>query len=368
MTDITLQVREALDTRDGSLLLHEDDLVLMRNRHSSVKAGVDESRGALLKIATLGMVGKNKLVLEYTQFLNTRIEDGNWWGEEDRAFVTEELQKAGITKRLHEKEGGEYTFFKLVEWMQVEILALFADSLNHTPWFRFPFYEVGMEYINMLKVECGVVEREFGSQRAFASMAFLTDAIPGVVMAFLFAQLSLLAVPLKLSQPANYDGFDKETFCEEVVCVGITSKGVEEVVGDRAHNVRSVVGREGEEVAVVFEVPPFKAMGEVLENIATKIRGARVIEISGLSFVQVRVSTEGGKQGGEQWFESGRAGPGVELIGKYQFTIDNTQPGVKGRIQLAFKVNVLGLLNFIRFVTGLHKEGVKLEQVYDFWG
>jgi hypothetical protein len=41
---------------------------------------------------------------------------------------------------------------------------------------------------------------------------------------------------------------------------------------------------------------------------------------------------------------------------------------VKGRVQLAFKVNVLALLNFIRFVKGLDNAGVKLEQVYDFWG
>ena len=141
MTDVTEQVRSALDTRDGSLLLYEDDLILMRNKRSSVKAGADETRGALLKIATLGLVGKNKLVLEYTLIEG----DGNGWEEADRVLVVEELQKAGVTKRLHEKEGGEYTFFKLVEWMQVEILALFADSLNHTPWFRFPFYEVGME-------------------------------------------------------------------------------------------------------------------------------------------------------------------------------------------------------------------------------
>jgi hypothetical protein len=250
-------------------------------------------------------VGKNKLVLEYTV-----IDEGYGcgWGEEDRLLVAEELQKAGITKRLHEKEGGEYTYFKLVEWMQVEILALFADSLNHTPWFRFPFYEVGMEYINMLKVECGVVEREFGSQRAFASMAFLTDAIPGVVMAFIFGQLSLLAVPLKLSQPANYDGIDKETFCEEIVCCGITSEEVEKAAGERATKVRSIVGgEEGKEIAVVFEVPPFKAMGEILEAIAVENRGARVIEISGLKTVQVRVSTatKTGVYGleGEQWFK-----------------------------------------------------------------
>ena len=236
-----------------------------------------------------------------------------------------------------------------------------APILNQSPIHSRP-----SQYINMLKVECGVVERDFGSQRAFASMAFLTDAIPGVVMAFIFGQLSLLAVPLKLAQPANYEGFDKETFCEEIVCVGITSEDVEEFGGDRATKVRSVVGREGEEIAVVFEVPPFKAMGEVLEAIAVRKRGARVIEISGLSFVQVRVST--GEDGGEQWFKDGRAGAGVELIGRYQFTIDNNKPDVKGRVQLAFKVNVTSLLNFIRFVTGLHKAGAKLEQVYDFWG
>ena len=56
MTDVTAQVRKALDTRDGSLVLSEDDLILMRNKDSSAKAGVDEARGVLLKLATLGKV------------------------------------------------------------------------------------------------------------------------------------------------------------------------------------------------------------------------------------------------------------------------------------------------------------------------
>ena len=43
------------------------------------------------------------------------------------------LGKAGQLRELHEDDS-EYTWFKLNEWMQVEILEIYASSLSHTPW------------------------------------------------------------------------------------------------------------------------------------------------------------------------------------------------------------------------------------------
>ena len=249
--------------------------------------------------------------------------------------------------------------------MQVEILTLFADSLNHTPWFRFPFKDVFKEYFKMLKIESSIVEKMFGAQTAFASMAFLTDVIPGVVMGGVFAQLSLLAFPLRMAQPANYDGFDQETFCEELVVVGLTAEEVEQIGGDKIKKSKSIVDGEGKDVAVVFEVPPWKAMGEVLQKIARASGEARVLEVSGLGFVQAKVSCE---EEAASFVRSKGEEEGIEFVGSYQFPIDNHKAEIKGKVQIAFKINVTLLLVFMRWVDAHESAGVRLEQVYDFWG
>jgi hypothetical protein len=358
MTDITAGVRAALDGSD--LVLSESDLMNLRNKDSEARNDIDAARGAFLQIATLGTVGSNKLELEYL------LVDEGTLANEDREVIVAELHKAGATKRLHRDTGGEYTFFKLNEWMQVEIMALFADSLNHTPWFRFPFYEVGMEYLKMLKIECGVVEELFGAQPAYASMAFLTDAIPGVVMAGIFAQLAMLAAPLKMAQPSNYDGFDQETFCEELVLVGVSDAEVKRLGGDQVKRTRVVVDEQGGEVAVVVEVPPWKAAGDVLVKIARAQHNARVVEVSGLGFVQLRISCSEDQR---QWVE-GAAGrmSGVNFVGSYQFPIAPDRPDVNGRVQLAYKVDAVNVLGFLRWVGQEEAAGVQFEQLYDYWG
>ena len=40
-----------------------------------------------------------------------------------------------------ENEGGsvELTWYKLPEWLQVEMIQIFGEYMNHRPWFLFPF-------------------------------------------------------------------------------------------------------------------------------------------------------------------------------------------------------------------------------------
>ena len=392
MTDVTEGVRAALGQRRvGELVLSQGELTSMRSRGSEAGADVDNLRSGLLQVATLGKVGKNKLELEYTLIdSSSGLNEGERVTSlaslarfltlptplplrlaslvaDTRRKIVDELKRSGATKRLHETQGGEYTFYKLVEWMQVEILALFADSLNHTPWFRFPFKEVFTEYFKMLRIESGVVEKIFGTRTAFASMAFLTDVIPGVVMGGVFAQLSLLAIPLRMVQPANYDGFDQETFCEEIVVVGLSAEDAGRIGGENVKKSKSIVDGEGRDVAVVLEVPPFKAMGDCLQKIARASGEARVLEVSGLGFVQARVSCG---ERAASFVRSKGEEDGIDFIGSYQFPVDNHTPDVKGRVQLAFKIEVTLLLVFLQWVDSPEctRAGVKLEQIYDFWG
>jgi hypothetical protein len=89
-------------------------------------------------------------------------------------------------------DSAEYTFYKLSEWMQVEILTGFAASLEHTPWYRYPFMDTLKLYFSVLAQETLVVYKKLGPEKALLSMAFVTDVVPGIVMTLLMGQLALL--------------------------------------------------------------------------------------------------------------------------------------------------------------------------------
>ena len=40
-----------------------------------------------------------------------------------------------------ERPNAEYTWYKLNEWMQVEVLQEFGAFMEEQPWFRFPFFD-----------------------------------------------------------------------------------------------------------------------------------------------------------------------------------------------------------------------------------
>ena len=52
------------------------------------------------------------------------------------------LKLAGITDKGG--KNAEYTWFKLPEWLQVEIVKIFGSYMDHTPWYQFPFKDMLM--------------------------------------------------------------------------------------------------------------------------------------------------------------------------------------------------------------------------------
>ncbi|CAD7955972.1 unnamed protein product [Amoebophrya sp. A25] len=336
----------------GTLEIDEETLKSFRNRDSNEKQVLDSGRKSLVQALTLGQAGQNHLVVTYVPMIGGRQGDRredcgvigvdtNYRGrpsntcafdEMDAAHphvnaraLCEKLRDLKLARRLERQP--EYTWYKLCEWLQVEIMEVLVNSLSHTPWFRFPFMEFMRMYFEVLQKEAGIVEELYGFWKAYASMAFVTDLIPGVVMSGIFAQLSLLAQPLKMMQPeAGYEGFDQGNLCEQVVLVCnkrpdhdfrlLAEEGDEQEAVDfwvsidpiqikradlvdlgrrslegEVHDPTSLRGQQIEQI-IVLETLPFKALGQVLEKIALRVPDARVLEISGQQEVQIRVSVK----------------------------------------------------------------------------
>ena len=115
-----------------------------------------------------------------------------------------------------ENEWPRYTWYKLNEWMQVEILQIFGQSLENEPWYRFPYFQFLKVYFDVLFQESIIVQSKLGLKKAFGSMAFVTSFVPGLIMTLLFAQMKLLATPM-LAMPGFGETYDESRAREQLV-------------------------------------------------------------------------------------------------------------------------------------------------------
>ena len=229
-------------------------------------------------------------------------------------------------------------------------------------------------YFDVLRTECDVVARKHGLVKAYASVAFLTDLVPGIVMTAIFAQLRLLAAPLRVTLGDDSYTAQPDRFLEEIVLFANIEASVPlaafftEGVDARISDVRAVQQAECGQV-IIMCVPPFKAMGEVLAQIACKVPTARVLEISNQAEVQVRVSCRAhgeAEAAAEAWIA--RLGPGVEVVARYQMPISGESATEPARKQIALGVAVPYLMQLLRGCSGIARdEAVRLEQVYDYY-
>jgi hypothetical protein len=331
--------------------------------------------------------------------------------------------------------------------MQVEILDIFAKSLDHTPWYRFPFQDFLRIYFRVLLQEASVVEKRLGAMKAYFSSAFITDLIPGVVMTVLFGQLQWLATPLVATQ-SGYEDQDQERLLEELVLqhppaidqqrcenifqpeISLESRGTDlisakaelnlqrqqqdrtagtspaqSMVDQRNHSPGQFwysihpsiaqVKRISPTLSVVV-TPPFKTMGDVLLNIATRIPSATCLQISNQAEVQVRISvntvvkdseehcasgtgnravTSGGGARGTEKEQQDRIeksireklekNRGVKVLSTYSYPLDGPHPEqTPPKLQMALAVQAPQLLCLIRDCIA---NGICVEQIYDFW-
>ena len=79
---------------------------------------------------------RRSLVIEFSQSLEVSAEhEPAEYLPRVQALVNS-LDDHGALRSLH-RDDGEFTWFKLNEWMQVEIIEAFGASLSHAAWYRF---------------------------------------------------------------------------------------------------------------------------------------------------------------------------------------------------------------------------------------
>ena len=231
--------------------------------------------------------------------------------------------------------------------MQVEIIQNFAQYMETEPWYKFAFMDFVALYWSVLAKEANIVREKHGTRKAFFSMAFLTDMIPGVAMGFFFAQMQVLALPLK-----GYMGsgtYDEDEIVEQLVLKTGFDEPDWDTIDSRIDQIVQIVPR-----LFTAVVPTFKPMTEILLKLA-EVPDLAVLQISNQSQVQVRVKVRD-----ELQLRALKAKSGCEVMFEYQFPATDATT----EKQISLCVDVPCLLDVIR---ACWAEGIQINQIYDFW-
>lgn len=268
--------------------------------------------------------------------------------------LLDRLLKMGITKPLH-VDDGEYTWYKMNEWMQVEILQAFGNSLETSPWYRFPFVDFMRNYFQVLAKEAGIVSKFHGTKKAFCGLGFITSLVPGIIMSYLFAQVQLLALPLKaLPESTGFgSGYDAAKTIEHLVVT--VPHSAEARWSEVDNRIKATCVHRG---LYTLTVPTFKPLTDIIVHIAVAVPAARILEISNQSRVQVKVFC----RDFDRQVKFLRTVPGCEVMFNFSYPVDGT--ALEAGTTASLCVLVPYLLSTIR---ACQKAGVEVQQIYDFY-
>ena len=273
------------------------------------------------------------------------------------AALVSRLDAHRLLGGLH-RDDGEYTWFKLNEWMQVEIMEAFGASLSHAAWYRFPLMEMLTMYASTFAKTATIVQNKFGFRKAWLSAAAMYDIVPGAIMAFYFSQLWVLGMPLRSlwgsgTSAEDYEREntgDKAPIEELLVRTGLRPP---DWAGLNAQikGVRQLLPE-----LYVLTVPTFKPLTAALLKLA-QVPEIEVLRISNQEQLQVRVQFRRDAQ-----LDALRGKHGVQVMFQYTFPVDGTGKAPPTTASLC--VEAPYLLSTIRFCS---RHDIDVMQVYDFW-
>jgi Flp pilus assembly protein TadG len=281
--------------------------------------------------------------------------------------LTRCLRMVDVIGPVNSTSKAEFTWFKLCEWLQVEMIQDFGAFMESQAWFRYPFMATLAVYWTTLAKEMKVVHRKYGLAKATTSAGFVTDFVPGIAMANIFTQLAAAAVPCNMAfggaykesddgTSASYDPAELEKQMERLV---VTFDPNSSSTVDWAHLVEydhaTVKVQELLPGLCALTVPSLKFLQTyifAMEKLPQEC-GATILSISDQKEVQVRVTVAEQHQ--------------VRLIDAMsgcKVMFDFKLPTQKQEVAVSVEVQVQHLLPFIE-QCGRHGFGVR--QIYDFY-
>jgi hypothetical protein len=267
-----------------------------------------------------------------------------------------------------------FTFFKLPEWMQVEVIQLFGNTMEHTPWYRFPFFDVLKVYFQTLRDETNFNSEKEGLFSTLFSSAFITDLVPGIAMFVGFLQMSALAYPLRLFCGESYE--NQEIF--EKVLISTPQTVNWSVFGQHIISRREILPGLWELI-----IPSFKPFTNSLIQIARLLPTSTILQISNCSEIQVRIelsSNNNNKKGDRSASavdDDGDGGDDEEIQSRIEFirslsicrVISTFKfPKVGSFVSPTHVALAVPVVQLISLINLCKREKLSIYQIYDFYG
>lgn len=195
-----------------------------------------------------------------------------------------------------------------------------------------------------------------GLVKAGLSKAFMTDFIPGIVMALLFGQMILLALPIRLALGDSYSPAVAATQVERLLVTG------KQVKWEQAHpRIRATKLVNG---LFMLEVPSLGSFTDVIKALAKfGNTDLKILDISGHSEVQVKVAAPKEKE--QRMQQKLGLEAGTRVVFQFQLPTQGGKEEEAPETFLSLEVQAVHLLNLVRKVEGM--KDLRLVQVYDFW-
>ena len=195
-----------------------------------------------------------------------------------------------------------------------------------------------------------------GLVKAGLSKAFMTDFIPGIVMALLFGQMILLALPIRLALGDSYSPAVAATQVERLLVTG------KQVKWEQAHpRIRATKLVNG---LFMLEVPSLGSFTDVIKALAKfGNTDLKILDVSGHSEVQVKVAAPKEKE--QRMQQKLGLEAGTRVVFQFQLPTQGGKEEEAPETFLSLEVQAVHLLNLVRKVEGM--KDLRLVQVYDFW-
>jgi len=240
--------------------------------------------------------------------------------------------------------------------MQVELIQIFGNSMVESPWYRFPFLDYMNKYFEVLLNEIPIVAKRHGWASALASSAFITDLVPGIAMTIVYAQLQVMAYPIK--KYVFGSEYDSQSLCEKIV-----------IIAPRNTNWTSIDSRIKDIYEVysglwLLTIPTFKPFTAVLLEITRKLPAATILQISNQTAIQIRLELTCNPDDKPKIITNLNALHGVEVLFDFSYPKYASSDKPKPQILCAVQVpNLIGLLNYCLTNGDL----LSVIQVYDYY-
>jgi hypothetical protein len=222
------------------------------------------------------------------------------------------LRRARVCKKAAQSR--DLVYYKLVEWMQVDIAKLFAASLDVSPWYRFPYMDTIVTYFSVLRDEFDAARQDVGFFPAIFGRGLYNQLIPGFVMAGAFLQAKALATPLLLKLGTEYG--DTHSMVEHVVFIKTLAAPLE-WTDDLKHVTGEPVPVLNQHDVFYIGIPAFLPFTRAL--LAMSHLPIEIVDISGHEALQVKISCPPSTGKAFESDMKAQSVPGSRLLFRFQY-------------------------------------------------